>query len=97
MAYPVKYMLIPFKGNLNCLYPKGIKIYLQATKEIYKEAYKLDISVSNTKYIIDHFISLANKYGWGSLALMADTGAGANNIFPQVDQIHISDIHHQSH
>ena len=28
---------------------------------------------------------------------MVDTGAGANNIFWQVENIHISDMHHQSH
>ena len=29
-----------------------------------KEAYKLDISYSNTKNIVDHFIRLYNKYIW---------------------------------
>ena len=37
MAAPVaNYVLSPFKGNINPGYPQGIKIYLQATKEIYK-------------------------------------------------------------
>ena len=40
----------------------GIKLYILATKEIYKEADKLDISVSNVKDIIYNFLSLANKY-----------------------------------
>ena len=28
---------------------------------------------------------------------MANTGAGDNNIFWQVENIHIADIHHQAH
>ena len=28
---------------------------------------------------------------------MVETGAGANNIFRQVDQIQISDVHHQEY
>ena len=45
MEDPVKYMLIPFEGNINTVEPQGLKLYLQAEKEIYKEADKLDISV----------------------------------------------------
>ena len=57
----INYVLSPFEEE-NPGYPTGIKIYLQATKEIDKEAYKLDGSVSNSKVIIDHFLSLAKKY-----------------------------------
>ena len=39
------YVLIPFEGNINHGYPQGIKNYLQATKETYKEAGKLYPSV----------------------------------------------------
>ena len=39
---------------------------------------KLDISVSNEKYITDHFLSLAIKYELECLTLMLETGAGAN-------------------
>ena len=53
----------------------GDKIYLQATKDIDKEADKLNILVSNDKDSIDHFLSLANKYGWVLIAFMVDTGA----------------------
>ena len=42
-----KYMLIPFEENTNPRYPQGLSIYLQETKDIEKEADKLDISVSN--------------------------------------------------
>ena len=71
MADPVNYMLIPFKGNQNPGYSQDIKLYLQETKEIEKESDKLDISVLNATYIIYYFLSQANKYGGGSLALMA--------------------------
>ena len=97
MSVPVNYLLGPFEGSVDTGYPKGIKINFQATKEIDKDADKLDISVSNSKYIIYNFLSVANKYGWRSLFLMVDTSAGAKNIFWQVEQIHIADIRHQEH
>ena len=90
----MNYVLIPFKGNINPGDPQGIKLYLQATKDIDKEADELDISVSNAKDIIDHFISIANKYVWGRLKFMVYTSAGANNMFRQVEQIQIADMHH---
>ena len=52
----VNYVLRPFEGNINPRYPMGIKLYLQATKEIDKETDKINISVSKTKDIIDHFL-----------------------------------------
>ena len=55
MAAPIIYVLSSFEGNINTGYPTEIKLHLQATKEIDKEAEKLDISVSNAKDIIDHF------------------------------------------
>ena len=91
----VNYVLRPFEGNNNPEYPQGIKIYIQATRGIYKEADKVDISVSNTEVIIDHFLGIANKYFWVSLVFMVSTGAGAKNIFRQVDQNQIIDIHTQ--
>ena len=91
----MKYVLIPFEGNINPGDPQGLKLYLQASKDIYKESDKLDISVSNEKDIIDHFISLTNKYLWVSLAFMVDTGAGPKKNFLQADQIQIKYMHHQ--
>ena len=64
MEAPENYVLITFEGNINTGYPQGIKIYLQAAKEIDKEVDKLDILVSNAEDIIDNFLILANKYGW---------------------------------
>ena len=96
MEAPVNYMISPFEGNINLWYPQGVKIYLQPTKEIDKESDKLDISVFNVKDIINHFLSLGNKYCWGCLEFMVDTGAGANKSFRQVYQIHIADMHHKS-
>ena len=54
--------LIPFEGNINYGYPTGLKLYLQSTKDIYKETDKLDISVSNSKDVVEHLLSLDNKY-----------------------------------
>ena len=65
--------------------------------EIDEEADKLDISVSNAKDIIDHFLSLDNTYVWGRLAFMVKNGAGARNIFRVVDNVQLVDIPHQVH
>ena len=77
----VNYVISPFEGNINFVNPTGIKLYLWETKEIEKETYKLDISVSNDEDIIYHFLCIANKYGWGILVSVVNTGTGANNIF----------------
>ena len=58
-----KYALTPFEGNIYPKEPQGIKLYLQETREMEKEADKLDVSFLNAKYIIDHFLSLVKKYG----------------------------------
>ena len=63
MADPLNNVLTNFEGEINPGYPKRLKIYLQSTKEIDKMNDKLDISVSDTKDIMYHFISLANKCG----------------------------------
>ena len=55
------------------------------------------ISVSNDKYIIDHFLIIENNIGWLRLALMLETGSGTKKIFRQVDHIHIADIRYQYH
>ena len=55
-------VLITFEGNINPGDLMGTKLYLQATKEIDKDTYKLDISISNVKDIVDQFLVLANKY-----------------------------------
>ena len=48
MAAPVvNHVIRPFEGNINHGYQQVLKMYLQATKEIDKEAEKLDITVSN--------------------------------------------------
>ena len=47
----VKYVIITFEDNINPGDLKGLKLYLQETKDIYKESDKLDISVSNKKDI----------------------------------------------
>ena len=64
MAAPVlKFVIDPFGGNINPVDPQWIKLHIKATEEIYKEVYKLDLSVSNAKEIIYNFIILSNKYG----------------------------------
>ena len=65
MADPLNYAIFPYEGNINTGDTLGLKLYLQAKNEIDKESAKLDISVSHSKYVIDHFSSLAHKYGWG--------------------------------
>ena len=84
MADLVNCILSLFEEKINPGDITGIKLYLQATKEIYKEDDKLDIPVSNAKDIIDDFLSLANKYGSGRFSFIVQTGAGAKNIFRQV-------------
>ena len=83
--------------NINSVDPQGLKIYPRATKEIYKEADKLYISVFNVKDSVYHFLGLYNKYGWGRLTFMVDTGVGEKNIFRQAEQFQISDMHHKLH
>ena len=57
MATAVKYVLIPFEVNINLGDLQGIKLYLWSTKNIEKEAAKLDISVLNAKYFVEHLLS----------------------------------------
>ena len=96
MTYTVNYVLSPFKGNINGKDPQGIKLYLQTTKDIKKEADKLDISVSNAKYVVQIFLSLAKKYFCRRLAFMVETSAGDKNIFCQVENIQIADMQVQA-
>ena len=93
----VHYVISLFEGNTNPRGPKGIKLYFQTNKEIDKETDKLDISVSNTKNIVNYFLSLSKKYGWGRLAFMLGTASGANNIFREVEQIQLEEIKNQTH
>ena len=88
MAY-VNYLLSPFEGNINPVDPKGIKIYLQATEYINKETDKLDISVSNSKDIIDQFLSLGNKYVWVRFSFTVGTDADAKKKFYVVEKIQL--------
>ena len=97
MDAPVNHFLIPFEGIIHTKDPQGIKFYLQETNDIDKESDKFYIPVSNAKDIIDHFLSLAKKYGWGSLEFMVDTGAGAKKIFQAIEQIQIPYMNHQAH
>ena len=93
----VNYVLSSFEGNINHRYPTGLKLYLRSTKEIDKENDKLDISVSNSKCIVDHFLSSANKYGWVRLAFMVITATGAKDVFIVAEQIQLASIKEQAH
>ena len=95
MVDPVNYMVSLFEWNINTGDTQEIILYHQATKEIDREYDKSDISVSNAKNTIYHFISLVNKYVWERLGLMVDNDADAKNIFWKVEQIQIVDMHHQ--
>ena len=46
-----------------------------------KETDKLDVSVSNTKDIIEHFLRLSNKHVWVSHAFVVNNGTGEKNVF----------------
>ena len=93
----LNHVFIPFEGNVNPGDTMGIKLYLQETKEIDKETDKLDISVSNNKDIIDHFLGIYNKYGWVSLAFIVGTTTGENNIFIIEEYIQLADMQKQTH
>ena len=73
------------------------QIYLQENNKIDKGFDRLNILVSNSKNIKDHFLSQDKSYDWGRLAFMLDTSAGPKNIFRQVKRNHIADIHYQYH
>ena len=77
MVDPLNYVLAPFEGNINPGDPRGTKLYLRSTTDLDKESDMLYISVSNAKDIIDHFLSISNKYVWVRLVFMVDTSAGA--------------------
>ena len=82
MSVPVvNYILSPFEGEINPENPQGLILYLQEKNNIDKEADKLDISVSNAIKTIDHFLSLANKYGWGHLESMVENFVGPSKMF----------------
>ena len=57
----------------------------------------MDISVSNSKNVIDYFLSLAKKYGWGRLEFMVGTCDGTKDISRKVDHIQIAYMYHQAH
>ena len=77
----VNYEFSPFEGNIYPGYPTGLKVYLQSTKDIYKETNRLYISVKDSKVIVDHFIILSNNYGWVTLEFMVGTYIGAKYFF----------------
>ena len=54
-ANPIKYVIIPFGGNISPRDSTELKISLQATRDTDKGTDKLDISVSNTKDVIYFF------------------------------------------
>ena len=87
----------PFEGKINPGDTMGIKLYLQVTREIEKQTDNIDISVSNTKDIIDNFLSISNKYGWERLAFMVGTATVSNNIFKLVEHIQFANIQKQAH
>ena len=73
----VNNVLSIFEGNINPGDQTGIKIYLQETEEIDKDTDKIDVSVSNSKYIINPFLNVSNKYIWGRISFMVNTGTCA--------------------
>ena len=64
MADLINSVISPFEENINPGYPTGLKLYLQATKEIYKEYGKLNIKVSNAKDTINHLSAWIKIWLW---------------------------------
>ena len=68
MDAPVlKYVLITLEGNINPGYMQELKMYLKLKKDKDKEAEKKDVSVSNSKDIIDHFLIIAKNMAGDAL------------------------------
>ena len=86
MASVVNYVISPFDGNIHTGDPQGIKLYLQVKKDMETESNQLDISVSNSKDVVENFLSLAKKYGWRCLAFMLHTGACDKKKIWQIDK-----------
>ena len=97
VASVVKCVLSPFEVNMNTGDPQGLKLYLQAKSQIDKEYDQIYISFLNVKDVVDHFLTLANKYCQRHLIFMLETSAGPKNIFSQVENIQIADRHYQVH
>ena len=88
----MNHVLRPFEENINPGDTKALKLYLQATKKIDKETDMIYISVSNTKYIVYHFLSLDNKYIWVRLEFMVNNGAGPKKMSIVVERIIFEEI-----
>ena len=56
-----KYGLSLFEVNINPCYPQGLKIYPQETKDTEKELDNIEVSVSNKKYGLNHFLGISKK------------------------------------
>ena len=52
MENPVNYVLITFEGNINHVYTQGLKNYFQAIGRVEQDTDKLDMTVSNSRYIV---------------------------------------------
>ena len=94
---PVNYVMSPIEWKINPGDTTRIGIYVRSTKEINKETEKLHISVLNAKDIVYQSLSISNKYGWGRLDFMVNTGTVTMNIFRLVEQIILEAIQNQAH
>ena len=55
--------------------------FLQATKDIDKESENIEVSVLNTKDVVDNFLGLGKKYGLVHLASSTRTENRGKYIF----------------
>ena len=85
-----------FKGGTNPGDTHGIKIYLQATKEINIYIYNINVSVSKAKDVADHFHVLAKKYCCSCLVLRTMNLGGDKNILRQLGHVYFSYMNNQS-
>ena len=71
-------------------------IHFQSLKEINKEENKVNISVANAKYVVDHFPGFTKKYGWGRFSFKVTTGYDNKNLFLQTETIVLAEMKTQA-
>ena len=91
------FALCQFEQDINPGDSTGLKLYLQATKEIEKEEDCLEVSVSNAKDVLDYFTALASRFGWARLTnRIAVDGDETKSIFKQVESLSVEDLKYQA-
>ena len=58
---------------------KNLKLYTQGENDTEKESDNIEVSVSNARDVVDHFIGIANKCGWALSVFRLVTAHGNKN------------------